>query len=338
MIKFANKKEESIGLDIGEYSIKVVSMEKEAGENTLTSYNIKKLPPGTKDANLGQLIKDAFDEIDLEPESVNLSISGPDVVVRFVDLPKMSKDQLESALVFEAEKYIPFNVNEVVLDSIIMGDAPEPGHMRVLLAAAKKDKIGELIKTVEKLGVQIRVVDIDSFAMFNAFSASRGLPEDEATAFVDFGHGLTNVLVSIGDTPYFIRQVQIGGGDVTAAICRNLSVSAEKAEEYVRGIEEDKDDAVKHITISILEDIVKEMQLSFSYFENRYNREIKNVFCSGGLVYQDGVVSYLSERLGVEVKKWSPIEGLKISDALSRQDLEEVASQLAVGIGLALRD
>jgi Tfp pilus assembly PilM family ATPase len=104
MIKFGRRVQEVVGLDIGSYSIKVVSLKQENENNILTGYNVKQIPPETKSSDLEKLVKETLEEVDLHPGDVNLSVSGPNVIVRFIDLPKMNKEQLGSALAFEAEK------------------------------------------------------------------------------------------------------------------------------------------------------------------------------------------------------------------------------------------
>ena len=337
MIKFGKVKERSVGLDIGSYSIKAVSLEKEPEKSTLTAYNIKKIPPGAENIKIEQLINETLDEIDLHPEEVNLSISGPDVIVRFITLPRMSREQLGNALPFEAEKHIPFNINEVVLDFLILGDAPEAGQMRVLLAASKREPIEFLVKTIKKLNMTVNVMDTDPFAMFNAFIESSPSPGDNASAFFDLGHSQTNVLIAIGALPYFMRQVRIGGKDVTGVICDSLSVPPKTAENYKIGIGEGDKKIITQATVQVLDDLIKEIQLSFGYFENRYNKGVSGIYCSGGMIYQEGVTDYLSKKLGIQVQKWNPIDGIGISENLSKRDIDSVASQLAVSIGLALR-
>ena len=337
MIKFAADKDETVGLDIGKHSIKVVAIEKEGGEKTITAYNIKKIPFDTNSEQLEQLVKETFEEIDLKVEYVNMSVAGPDVIARFINLPKMNREQLENALVFEAEKYIPFNISEVVLDFLILGDALEPGQMRVLLAAAKKEPIEEKVRMLEKLGIKIHVVDTDPFATFNAFTEITPPDEDSGTAFLDIGHVQTNVLISIGKTPCFMRQIQIGGKDVEDELCRGLSITPEKAEEYVLGIGEGDKESVIQASRRVLDNLTREVHLSFGYFENRYNKSINTVYGCGGMIFQEGVIDYLGEKLGIKVERWNPVRGLKISENLSREDVESVAPRLAVSIGLALR-
>jgi len=338
MIKFNNRTEETVGLDIGTYSIKVISLLKEAGENVLTAYNIKKISPDNKKIKAEEVIRETFDEIDIHPETVNLSISGPDVIVRFINLPKMNKDQLTSALSYEAEKYIPFNIDEVVLDSIILGDAPEAGQMRVLLAAAKRDHIEEKVKLLDKLGLSVNLIDADPFAIFNAFTEFNVPEKEEASAFLDLGHSYFDVLVSVGKDPCFMRQIQIGGKDFTKEVYGHLGLEPKEIELLkIPNKEQTEEEKMKTPATAVLDDLIKELQLSFGYFENRYNKSIANIYCSGGLSSQQKVVDYLGEKLGISMKKWNPAESIKLSENILREDLSTVSSQLAVSLGLALR-
>lgn len=336
MFKFGKRVQESVGLDIGSYSVKVVSLKRENEVNVLTGYNIKQIPVGAKTSDIEKAVKDALEEIDLHPADVNLSVSGPNVIVRFIDLPKMNKEQLGSALSFEAEKYIPFNINEVIMDSLILGEADEPGQMRVLLSAAKRDLVESRVNLLDKLGIVVNVMDIDSFALFNAFTASNPV-EDKGNAFFDFGHSESTVLVSIGARPCFMRQIQIGGSDIAKAIAKDIGVPIEKAEELKLHPDPVSLPKVQQAGFTILEEILKEVQLSFGYFENRFNTAVSNLYCSGGMVFQEGVMEYFTTKTELKVETWNPIKGIEVAETLSREDIEKIGPQLAVSIGLALR-
>jgi type IV pilus assembly protein PilM len=332
------KEEESVGIDIGSHSIKIAALSDIAGGKMLKSYNIKKLPFQAKDRDIQLQIKEALGEIDLSPSGVNLSISGPDVIVRFISLPKMTKEQLEGALVFEAEKYIPFNISEVVLDCMILGDdAPAGGHMKVLLAAAKRAPIELMVNAFDGLGISVNLMDVNAFACLNAFIASGGMVPGKATVMLDMGHSHTDLLISLDNTPRFMRQIQIGGRDIDTIIARNLSVPPEKVEEFKMGIGEFDKETVDQAVLQVFDDVIREIQLSFGYFENTCSKAIDGIYCSGGMLYRPGALEYLGEKLGIEIKRWDPFAGIKTADAISREDLNSISSRLAVSVGLALR-
>jgi len=332
------KVKETFGLDMGSHSIKVASVIKEADKPLLTACNIKKIPSGDeKSVKIGKLIGEAFSEVGASPVDVNLSISGSNVIVRFITLPKMNKAQLENAMIFEAERYIPFNVSEVILDFIILDDAAE-GQMNVLLAAAKRDFIQSQVDLFRKIGLNVNLIDVSAFALFNAFMLSNELPGDKGVAFLDLGHSQTNVLVVTGGMPRFMRVVQIGGGDITRAIIEETGLTNDKAEELKATGGGEFSEKVKQATVEVLDELVKEMQLSFGYFENKYSIPVSNIYCSGGMIYQAGVVEYLQEKLGIGIQKWSPIDGIAIAENIPRESIDPVAQQIAVSIGLAIRE
>ena len=327
----------TVGLDIGTYSIKATVLDIISGEKTLKEYTILTLPAEAKTAQKEKFINDVFQEMEIKPDTVNLSISGPEVIVRFIDLPTMSKEQLENALVFEAEKYIPFDVNEVILDSIILGEGAESGQMKVLLAAAKKELVEELVKITEEMGISINCIDIDPFAMFNSYMSTLESPPEDSSAFLILGNSTTDILISSGAQPCFMRQIQIAGKDITEAISESCSVSFDKAEEIKKDPDGENKEKVLQATSSVLDDLVRELQLSFGYFENRYNKNIQHIMASGGMIYQEGVLPALSDKLGMEVKKWDPLKDIKLDDSISKQDIDTVSSLLAVSLGLSLR-
>lgn len=339
MIQFRSKKKETVGLDIGAHSVKMVSLEKSSEANTVKAYNIKDIPFGAETAEKRILIEEVFSELDIHPETVNLSISGADVIVRFITLPKMTKEQLEGALVFEAEKYIPFNINEVVIDSVILGDASDPGQMNVLLAAAKREAVESLLRMVSNLGMSVDIIDTNHFAMFNAFIKSKQSLRGKGTVLLDFGHTETQVLIAVGDIPCFTRQVQIGGRDMIKAMCENLSILPKEFEKYKMAVGNDEEKNANMIQAAekVLDDLITEIQLSFGYFENRHEEAISDIYCSGGMVYQKGFLELLNKKLGVPVKTWNALDSMKISENLSIQDINSVSSRLVVCIGLALR-
>ena len=173
--------------------------------------------------------------------------------------------------------------------------------------------------------------------MFNAFTASN-TAEDKGNAFFDFGHSESNVLISIGTNPCFMRQIQIGGKDIGKAISKDMGISLEKAEELKLTPDEVARQRVQQSSFTILEEIMREMQLSFGYFENRYNQSVSNLYCSGGMIYQEGAMEYFATKSGLKVEKWNPANGLSVAEHISLEDIDKVSSQLAVSIGLALRD
>lgn len=338
MLKNKKTINETVGIDIGNHSVKIVSISKSAEIATLTAYHIKQLLAKKDPSGIKDTIKSMLDEVNIFPETVNLSLSGPDIIVRFINLPKMRKDQLENALAYEAEKYIPFNVNEVILDSIILGDIAGRGQMKVLLAAGKRDFILERVKIMEELGIGVGIMDVTPFAMYNAFINSHEVPPDKVCAFLNIGSVQTDVLIFTGDIPCFTRQIQLGGKNITDILMAELSLAEAEAEKKKIYPEESDKETVRRAASRVMKDLIEELHLSFGYFENRYNKKVDTIYCTGGSVTQDDMVSLLEEHIGTNVKKWDPIGEIKLAETISEQDIVKISSQLAIAIGLALRE
>lgn len=332
----SGKENGTVGIDIGTHSIKVTVFSGPRESPLLEAYNIKNIVAGTDKVDIAKEIKEALSEIDVRPSSVNLSVFGPDVIVRFINLPKMTKEQLDAALIFEAEKYIPFNVREVVLDSVVLGPAQDTGQMKVLLAAAKRGPIESLVRIFSDMGIQVNFIDITAFAGFNAFLSAVDSAEKVA-ALLDIGHSQTSLLISIDGAPFFVRQIHTGGRDIDVLIARTLSVPVETAAEYKKGVGDFDAETVENCIRKILDGIIREIHLSFGYFEGTCSRPVEGIFCSGGMLYTPGTLEYLSKKMGTNVEKWDPLKGIKTADSISKQDLDSVSSCLAVSVGLALR-
>lgn len=338
MAKSRSKKaDRSVGVDIGSHSIKVSVMGGARDNPILEAYNVKKIIPKTEKIELAKETKEALGEIDVKTDSVNIAVFGPDVIVRFITLPKMTKEHLDAALIFEAEKYIPFNVRDVVLDSLVMGGAQDPGQMKVLLAAAKKAPIEAIVNAFKDLAIQVNFVDISAFSGFNAFMFSSEATEKSVSALLEIGHSQTSLLISVDGVPVFVRQIQTGGRDIDLLVSRSLSVTPEQASEFRNGVGVFDKDVVDTCMKKVIDGVIREIQLSFGYFEGTCNRPVEGIYCSGGMTYAPGVLDYLSDRMGVKVTKWDPLRGIRTADNISRVDIDSVSACLPVSIGLAIR-
>lgn len=173
--KDVRKKEFHIGLDIGTRLIKGAEVLSEGNTRKLTKFNFVEIESPFNREKIAAGLKSFLEGFQPATRDVNISLSAPSAIVRFINMPKMKKEDLNNSLRFEAEKYIPFNVKEVLIDASILEDnLEEKNQMRVLLAAAKKDVVNSRIDMLKEIGLSVAVIDIDSFACFNAFCNSFG--------------------------------------------------------------------------------------------------------------------------------------------------------------------
>lgn len=326
------KKISQTGLDIGSSSIKLIRLSGSIDSPLLLNFDVIK----TEERIDSQ--KKVLEEIarKLSVKEVNISLSGPAVVVRYIELPKMTDEELKSSMKFEAEKHIPFDTKEVILDCQILEHIGQ-GKMRVLLVAAKKSAISERLNLIRSAGLSAKIIDCDSFALTNAFLLNfPDIDKESNIALLNLGKRLVAIEILKGKYPYFTRELPIGGKDFAKAISERLSLDINAASELIEHPQERYNEVVDIIK-PIITHMIEEIKLSLNYYENQMGMAVDRIYLSGGLSSFKGLANIFSESLGVECNLWDPLQRLKIDKDLSPERLDLVKNQLPVALGLAIR-
>jgi type IV pilus assembly protein PilM len=320
------------GIDIGKHSIKLIELEEKKGRIEVTKAAVRRIVDGDVKAALKGVISDSK----LSLKRVNASLSGPSVIVRYIEMMPMKKEELASAIKFEAEKYIPFDMKDSIIDCAMLDKIPSSGQ-RVLLAAAKKNEINGLIGLFKEAGLEIGAVDIDSFALLNSFQRINCDHKDEtACALVNIGARFSNVNIITKGNVYFTRDILWGGIDVTDRIKDAAGISLGAAESLKQDPAEKRNEVVNMIT-PVMERFISQMRMSFDYFESQFGKNPERLYISGGTAYLFNVVDFLKDNLGVETVMWDPFEGIKISDPIISNEIQKTPAVFAVAVGLAMR-
>jgi type IV pilus assembly protein PilM len=266
-----------------------------------------------------------------------ISVSGPAVIERFISLPKMDEESLKSAIKFEAEKFIPFDINECVLDHKVLGKDERENKINVLLVAVKRDHLMSRIKITEEAGLEARVVDVDILAASNAFLKCFKNPPEKTMAVLNIGASFTNVSILRGESIFFARDLAIGGNDFNAAISRLLGIDEKSAEE-LKTNPNDRVQDVAGCVKPVLNSLFDEVKLSFSYYENQTGKGIDEIYVSGGSSNITGLAEAFSENFGSKPSAWNPMHFADISlQGPDKDVLEKSGNSFAVAMGLALR-
>jgi type IV pilus assembly protein PilM len=334
-----------LGLDIGSSEVKALELNKSGDGWAVTGYASSRVnsPDEVKLA-----IKEILRKGGFKTKRVVTSVSGRSVIVRYVTMLQMSKADLASAIRYEADKYIPFEVEEVVLDCQILeenvgkgeGDQPE---MKVLLVAVKRTLIDEHVVLLKDCGLQPVIIDVDAFALGNAFelrtlNTKRDKEyEDRVVALVDIGANKTNINIVKGKTSYFTREIYLAGNDFSEAIGRRLGIDEAEAEALKNDLR-DRVGEVEECILPTLDDLSNEIQLSFDYYENQFDKQVDEVFISGGSAKLPGLARTFEGAFDKPIIFWDPLENLEIrADKVDEKAIRGRASQLAVAVGLASR-
>ncbi len=328
-----------IGLDVGTRAVKAVELTWSGGY-VITGFGYAELP--SPDA-VASTVARLFAENEFHTRRVVTSVSGKSVIVRYLTMFKMSPDDLRNAIRYEADKYIPFDVEEVVMDCQPF-DAPglgevAPNEMRVLLVACKRALIDEQLRLLASTGLQPEIVDVDVFALGNAFETAvrTGAEGEKVRALVDVGASKTSVNVLRAGASLFTREIHAGGDAFTSAIASRLSVKEAEAEALKRR-PADRADRVHAAVAPAVDDLATEVRLSFEYFENQFDRGVDEVLLSGGGSRLAGLPEDLGRAVDRPTFPWDPTGDLPIAaDRVDADGLREHASELAVAVGLASR-
>ena len=223
-----------VGLDVGSYAIKAVALQQSKGRLTLQGFAQMRIGEG--DAAVA--IRRVLDQLGIKPRNLVTSVSGRSVIVRQVETPRLDDAQLRSHIAYEADKYIPFGADEVVIDCQTLPEAPgeEPGaNMKVLLVAVRRGFIEDHLGVLNQVGVHPEVIDVDVFSLCNAWwTLGPAVPETddaECVALIDVGASKTWVAITKGNQLLFQREIYLAGNELTDAIVRTFDETAEDVEQ-----------------------------------------------------------------------------------------------------------
>ena len=288
-----HKKNQLIGLDIGCHSIKLVEIDDSKKGRILKNFGIVGLPSDAivegsiKEMEIvSSAIKDLFKNLKIKNRNIATSISGFSVIVKKITLTNKKESELEATIQDEAEQYIPFDISEVNLDFDIMSGGSDPEEiseeegekegseqMEVMLVAAKKDIVEDYVSVLDLAGLSSVVLDVDAFALQNAFEASSDKPG--CYALVNVGAEELGINAIKNDISLFTRDSSFGGSQITEAIMSQFSVSFEEAEKIkLGGTKKEKDKGIlEEIFVSVVSEWVQEIKRALDFVAGTYPDE-----------------------------------------------------------------
>ncbi|MFO8071390.1 MAG: type IV pilus assembly protein PilM [Polyangia bacterium] len=339
-----------VGVDIGTSAVKVLQV-RESGKGVhLAKYGVEPLPPQSivdgHVMNSGAVVdalRKIYKDLNIKQREIALSISGNSVIIKKLNLPLMKRDELEEQIQWEAEQHIPFDINEVEIDYNILWESQEVGQMDVLLVAAKKDEIQDLVVVSREARLRPMVVDIDAFAVQNVYEMNYGYDEGETVALLNVGSEVTTVNILNGGVSQFTRDITNGGSSITEEIQKQLQVSYDEAEAYKAGggihSQEVIPEEVDGIISGVVDSLAGEIQRSLDFYMATSNRgEVEHVFLSGGTAKIPYLRSAIERRSRVPVELLDPFRRVFFDERQFDSEVLKVqAPQAVIALGLALR-
>lgn len=337
-----------MGLDIGSSYVKAVQLKEKRGGYELELFDLIHLPPELivdgsiiDSLRLVESLKELIKKARIKTKNVSISIAGhASVIIRRISLPEMTEDELSESIKFEAEQYVPFDIEDVNIDFQILGPKDEPGQMDVMLVAVKKDIINEYVTVTKEAGLAPVVVDVDAFALGNMYEINYEIEQGKNVALVNVGARTINLNVLKNGISVFTRDSSIGTNVVTEAIQKQFNLSHENAERLLGGkeVEGATSEEAYEVMRGAYEEILTEITRSIEYFQTTtFHEEVGNIILSGGGAFLKDFPKLLAERAGIEVAVAEPFKNISIPKKFDRAYIEEMAPLAAVAVGLALR-
>jgi len=340
-----------VGLDIGSSAVKAVEVKPAGKGYKVTAFGTEPVPPDAivdgaiiDAGSVAEAIRRVFDgNKAFKAKDVCASLSGNAVIVKKITLPVMTENELAESIYWEAEQYIPFDIQDVNLDYQILDPGTGPnsrGSMDVLLVAAKKEKISDYTNVISQAGRTPVIVDVDAFALQNAFEVNYGLDAGRVVVLLNAGASAININILQGDQSVFTRDISMGGNAYTEAVQKELDLPFDSAEQLKKGIPVDGAtfEEAQPVLHAVTENVLLEIQKTFDFFKASASTDhIDRIMLSGGASRVDGFHQMVQERLNTPVEDFDPFRTVTWDAKKLGGEPADMAPSAAVAIGLALR-
>lgn len=343
-----SKSENLVGLDIGSHSVKLMQANTGNVKPRLISMGIAPLPRNSlvegrvaKPEAVADAVRQLAAHLGIRKKSVAISISGYDVMIKKIELPTMTEDELEERMHAELGQYIPYNIEEVDVDyQIVDVSKDRPNFMDVLLVAAKKESVQDFNNILKLAGFDPFIVDVDFFALSNSFEATYGFDE-KRVALLDMGAAKSVMNISYKGVPIFTRSISIGGNQITDNIKDFFNISFEEAESAKLGENPGKYPVreMEEIFVSTVSAWVTECRRAVDFYYHNYpDQSIDSIYLCGGSCRIPGLDKVMSEHLELPVEIFNPIGLLQFDTSkFDKAYVDYIGPQMAISLGLALR-
>jgi len=351
MFLFKEKPKSYLGVDIGASAVKLVELEKEEGRHKLKNYGIFSLkeylkqqwyqiPLGSRkltSEEIADIIKKTIKEAKITSRQAYLSLPVYLSFSTLIDFPAMSEKEIEAAIPFEAKKYVPVPISEVVLDWSIVESPPQQKELQVLLIAVPKEIINNYRKAIQLADLNLSALEEETFSL------SRALIGNDKSTIILIDVGARSISISIVDGGYIrvISNLEMGGMKLNRTISQQMGFSLEEAEKLKKDfldsqLTNEQNSQLKGIIHSVLDMVIFEIKKIIDSYQNKYKRKIEKCILVGNGIQVPGFVECFVTKLGLEVSLGDPFSRV-IYPPLLKSVIKELGPSLTVAVGLAMR-
>ena len=346
---FTAKTPALIGVDISSTAVKLLQLGQVGGRYRVEHYAVEPLPPNAVvEKNIveveavGEALRRALNRSGAKTRAAAAAVAGSAVITKIIPMPAdLSEDDMEAQIQVEANQYIPYPIEEVSLDFEVVGPVKDnPDMVNVLLAASRTENVDLRVAALDLGGLGAKVMDVEAFAMENAFrliTDQLSVSKDAVVAVVDVGATMTTLIVLRNQRTIYSREQVFGGKQLTDEVMRRYGLSYEEAAPPPRqgGLPESYEvEVLEPFKEAMVQQISRLLQFFFAGSE--YSR-VDQVVLAGGCAAIAGVSDLIEEQLGVPCVVANPLSNMALSNRVQAQALAQDAPALMIACGLALR-
>jgi type IV pilus assembly protein PilM len=338
------RKKTSVGLDIGSGLIKVAVVDHSKRGPELVRVTVTPLladaivegevmDPGI----VAEAIQTALKSAGVSTKAVVTAVGGRDVIIKKIQIERVKEQQARELMRWEAEQHVPFDMESVELDFQILDPDGDGLEMSVLLVAAKRELIESKMRMLTDAGLEPGVVDVEAFALHNAFELNHPDAMNGVVGLLNIGHDVTNINILDDGVPLLTRDLTVGARRFREDLQRERGLSADDAQALIQGY--DRSPHLDAVTETRGEEIAVGVERAAAFLaQNARSKQMRSIYTCGGGSRIPGLNEMLAKRLKLTVQQANPLANLSVRNgALASLVTDEIAPLLMLPIGLALR-
>jgi type IV pilus assembly protein PilM len=339
-----NRSKLSAGLDIGSGVVKLVVIDHSKPEPEIVQVVTSPLVPDAivegeimDPVLVAETVRSVVDGAGLKRRQVMAAVGGHDVIVKKIPMDRMSENDAREVIRWEAEQHVPFDMENVQLDFQILDPDEDSAQMVVLLVAAKRELIENRLSLLGDANLEPNVIDVESFALQNAFARNYPHARDGMAALVNIGHETTNVNLMVSGELTLTRDVPFGVRRLQQSLQRARSLTVDQAEDVLQGRSEPA--ALRSLLEDRIDELVVAIERAAAFIVAQSGGDgVRRVYLSGGGACVNGMVDVMAARVGVPAEVVNPLARVAVRpEVMQAVPMEQLAPMLMLPIGLALR-
>ncbi len=343
-------KKSLVGLDIGSYYTKIVELSDKKGVNIINKAIKERTPELILKQEeidvdvMSEFLNSLFSQYKIRNRNVAMALNSSFVITKTVSMPLVVDDEIEQAVMWEAEQYAPFGMEQVNVSYQIMEKDKEKNEMTVLIVLTKKDIVESYVAALKKAKLHVKIVDVDVFALSNAFFKNKVDIKNKHNMLVDVGHHSTKIVFLKNEIPTFSRYVEFGFGSLIEDASKTFGTTEGEINLILEGT---KDESKKDSLIAFVNDkigrLYTQLLNSISFYENN----VLNVYEDIDYIVFSGVFGVLfdylksgmpEELLNKNIMRFNPFSAFSAEGNINEDLSSPLSSFYSVAVGLAVRE